>query len=243
MAKVNELLTNRLKQTSSKMADLAEKTSQGHLSSFAGVFRIHPLSSDELTKLEHLLMAFKTETQDLIDQDLKNLVNLTCEIKAINNQAAILHGERIKKAQEILKKYRDGAFTAWLISIYGNRQTPYNFLQYYEFYIQLSPELQYKLNEVPRQAIYTLASRHAPFQDKENFLKLYQGQTKNEFLSLIRRSFPLNRKDKRKENLSYQVFVYLKKIEALVQDQRFMVKKNQKKLMKQLLRNLLQKVS
>ena len=46
-----------------------------------------------------------------------------------------------KERKTILKNYRDGAFSAWLIATYGNRQTPYNFLQYYELYITLPEHL------------------------------------------------------------------------------------------------------
>lgn len=221
MGKFNELLSDRLKQKPSKMAELAQRASQGNLSSFAGVFRIHPLSSEESAKLENLLLSFKNDSQDSIENDLQLLSNITSEIKAINNQAAVLHGERIKKAQDILKKYRDGAFTNWLITTYGNRQTPYNFLQYYEFYLQLPVELHQKLYEVPRQVVYTLATRRASFKEKEDFIKNYKGETKNELLSLIRKVFPLNSRDLRKENLTQQVIIYLEKIQTLFEDKRF----------------------
>ena len=90
--------------------------------------------------------------------DLEFLTTITSEVKAINNQAIILHGERIKQCtRTFLTKYRDGAFSAWLISTYGNRQTPYNFLQYYEFYQSLNLELQKRMDDMPRQVVlYTL---------------------------------------------------------------------------------------
>src|ERR1700690_3631894 len=135
MSKVNDLLFNRLRQKFSKMTELAEISSKGNLSSFAGVFKVSPLTVQEKEDLEALLNDYKSESQYAIADDLSTLSSLTSEIKAINKKAAILHGERIQKAQEILKKYRDGAFSAWLVNTYGNRQTPYNFLQYYEFYL------------------------------------------------------------------------------------------------------------
>ncbi len=211
MSKVNDHLFNRLKQKFSKMTELAEISSKGNLSSFAGVFKVSPLTSQEKEDLEALLNDYKSESAYPIDDDLQNLSSLTSEIKAINNQAAILHGERIQKAQDILKKYRDGAFSAWLINTYGNRQTPYNFLQYYEFYLQLPPKLHPKLDEMPRQAIYTLASRDAPFEQKEEILKNYNGETKNQVLTLIRKTFPLDDRDGRKEDLGEQALISLKK--------------------------------
>jgi hypothetical protein len=238
MSKVNDLLTSRLKQKASKMTELAEIASRGNLSSFAGVFKINPLSVQEREDLETLLHNYKNEEQG-IDDDLRILAGITSEIKAINNQAAILHGERIKKAQEILKKYRDGAFSAWLITTYGNRQTPYNFLQYYEFYLELPQNLHSKLDEMPRQAVYTLASRDAPFEKKEAVLKNYRGETKNEVLTLIRKTFPLDDKDGRKEDLALQAINTLKKLELLFKERRFRPSRIQKETIQKLLKTLI----
>ncbi|HVW99484.1 MAG TPA: CT583 family protein, partial [Candidatus Babeliaceae bacterium] len=168
-------------------------------------------------------------------EDFKNLASLTSEIKAINNQAAILHGERIKKAQEILKKYRDGAFSNWLINTYGNRQTPYNFLQYYEFYLQLPLDLHSKLDEMPRQAIYTLASRNVPFEQKQDILKSYNGETKKEVLTLIRKTFPLDETDGRKEDLALQAITTLQSLQDLVEQKRFRPTPEQKEEIQNLL--------
>src|SRR5574342_945038 len=182
MSKVNDLLFSRLKQKFSKMTELAEATSKGQLTSFSGVFKVHPLSDVEQSTLEELLKSYQGEVEVSIEKDLYILSGLTSEIKAISNQAAILHGERIQKAQEVFKNYRDGAFSAWLLATYGNRQTPYNFLQYYEFYLSLPASLIPKLDEMPRQAVYTLASRDAPLEKKKELLENYHGETKNEVL-------------------------------------------------------------
>ena len=243
MSKVNDLLFNRLRQKFSKMTELAEVSSKGNLSSFAGVFKVSPLSPKEKEDLATLLNDYKSESAYPIEDDLKNLSSLTSEIKAINNQAAILHGERIQKAQTILKKYRDGAFSAWLMNIYGNRQTPYNFLQYYEFYLKLSPQLHPKLDEMPRQAIYTLASRDAPFEQKEEILKNYNGETKNQVLTLIRKTFPLEDHDGRKEDLSEQALIALKKLEELFSQKRFRPTDEQKLELQRLLATLSQHLS
>ncbi len=243
MSKVNDLLFNRFRQKFSKMTELAEISSKGNLSSFAGVFKVSPLTSQEKEDLETLLNEYKSESAYTISDDLLNLSSLTSEIKAINNQAAILHGERIQKAQEILKKYRDGAFSAWLINTYGNRQTPYNFLQYYEFYLQLPATLHPKLDEMPRQAIYTLASRDAPFDQKEELLKNYNGETKNEVLTLIRKTFPLEDRDGRREDLGEQAVIALKKLEELFIQKRFRPTDDQKLEIQKLLGTLTQHVS
>ncbi len=204
MAKMNSLLSQRLKMAGeklSKMTNLVELSSSGNLSSFSGVFRVTPLTEREHESLNVILNQFRDETQE-ITEDLSELSAITAEVKAINNQAIILHGERIKKAQGILKKYRDGAFSAWLVATYGNRQTTYNFLQYYELYITLPHPLHAKLDEMPRQAVYSLASREGAIDKKKEIIENYQGQPKQELLSLIRQTFPLAESDQRAQNLA-----------------------------------------
>ncbi len=202
MADVKSALQNRFKTESeaksSKMKELAKQTTSGNLSTFAGVFKVGSLTDTEQQSLQDLLDHYKTPKQET-ELDFSDLSAITSEVKAINNQAVILHGERIKKAQAILKKYKDGAFSAWLVYTYGNRQTPYNFLLYFEFYRSMEPLLQKQIDLMPRQAIYTLASRKGEIERKKHLIQTYKGETKNELLQLIRESFPLNENDKRKD--------------------------------------------
>ncbi|MCI0619341.1 pGP6-D family virulence protein, partial [bacterium] len=133
MSKFNDLLHLRFsknKDAKEKMTALVERANNGELSSFSGVFRVAQLNDKEKTDIEMILRSYRYSEIDDFETDLKALMAITSEVKAITNQAVILHGERIKRAQDILKKYREGAFTAWLFATYGNRQTPYNFLQY-----------------------------------------------------------------------------------------------------------------
>ena len=240
MSKINSLLSKRLEasQNLSKMKELAERSSQGNLSSFSGIFRITPLSPSEKEKIENILFSYKKESQETAS-DLSLLLDITSEVKAINNQAAILHGERIKKAQTILKNYQDGAFSAWLIATYGDRQTPYNFLQYYELTLQLPPPLHQKLDTMPRQAVYTLASRPAPLSQKEALIKEYQGQSKKETLDLIRQTFPLSHKDKRAQDFTNHAFSQLKALKELFEDPRFKPDQKQRNHLRALLKELL----
>jgi uncharacterized protein (DUF433 family) len=237
MSKVNSFLSQRFKVASekiSKMTGLAELSSSGHLSSFSGVFRVGTLSEKELAEIEMILTDYHNEGSDLT-LDLRMLSSITSEVKAINSQAAILHGERIKKAQEILKKYRDGAFTAWLLTTYGNRQTPYNFLQYYELYISLPETLHGKLDDMPKQAVYTLASRAGSLEKKEEIIKNYQGEPKQQLLTLIRDTFPLEDEDKRAEDRASQALTMLLKIHALTGQKNFKPSPEQKKKLQELL--------
>ncbi len=240
MAKVNNLLAERFKQATqklSKMTNLAQMSSSGNLSSFSGIFRVAPLSQTEEQSLQELLTTYGDESQN-IQQDLLTLISITSEVRAISNQAAILHGERIKKAQEILKGYRDGAFSSWLIGTYGNRQTPYNFLQYYELYMALPQQMHSKLDEMPRQAVYALASRDAPLDQKKELIENYRGEAKTEILSLIRKTFPLPQHDKRRENLAENAIELLSRLESLMKTSRFKTTATQKAKILRLIENI-----
>lgn len=244
MGKFNSLLSLRLKQkdkNSNKMTALAQRSNSGQLSGFSGVFRISELSDVEKEKIKDLLSDFGQETSDL-DQDFQSLIALTSEVKAITNQAVILHGERIKKAQTILKSYKEGAFTAWLMATYGNRQTPYNFLQYYDFYTNTSPKLQPVIDSMPRQAIYTLASRPGDQEKKEEIIKNYKGETKQEVLTEIRKVFPLPEQDKRNPILAPQVINLLKKAYTLTKSVHYKPSDKEKAVIEHLFVKLQEKI-
>ena len=232
MGRFNSLLSLRLKQKDSqkpKVTALAQRSRTGDLSSFSGVFRVSPLSSVEKDELSDLLKAFQEYEEYDSEKDLKELMHITSEVKAITNQAVMLHGERIKKAQNILKNYKEGAFTAWLITTYGNRQTPYNFLQYYEFYSAMPQDLHTTIDAMPRQAVYVLASRGGEIEKKTEMVKKYQGETKKVMISLIQREFPLDRDDKRLPNIANQSISSLMRIKDLLTHSLFDPTERQKK--------------
>lgn len=236
MGNVNALLNQRLKKgnQSSKMAVMAKQSANGNLTSFSGVFSVSELSDNEKGFLEALLREYAIK-EDHITADLPGLISITSEVKAINNQASILHGERIKKAHGILTRYRDGAFTAWLIAAYGNRQTPYNFMQYYEFYESMPKLLRPQIELMPRQAIYTLASREGPLDKKKKIVENYNGQTKNELLTMIREMFPLGTDDKRKQNIGESAILSLKRLRTLLDNKRVNLTRSQKQIISDLL--------
>lgn len=199
MAKTKPQLAARLRSSPAaieKVKELARTSSSGARSSFEGIFTSQELSDQEKIALQDLLKRYQTKDSSLT-KDFEQLKELHVEVKAITKQAIILHGERIEKAQAILKSYKDGAFSAWLTHTYGNRQTPYNLLQYYTLWKQLSLQEREQMEQIPRQAIYTLASRDADLERKLTFIRSYQGETKQELLEMIRQSFPLNHQDRR----------------------------------------------
>jgi len=216
MAKLSSILQGRFqKKEKPKMSELGSKTSQGELTPFSGLFGTPRSGEKEEKELSELLLKYASEEQIDVSKDLFSLLALTAEVKAINNQAALLHGERIKKAQEILKKYREGAFTAWLKCTYGNRQTPYNFLQYYEFYLKMPKVLHPQMEAMPRQAVYTLASREGEFSKKEEIVKNYKGESKQQMIALIRSFFPLSDDDKRREKVVENSIKQLERLKTL----------------------------
>ena len=247
MGKFNDLLNLRFKQKDkkpeqqNKITALAEKSTSGNLSTFAGLFKVTSLSAQEKETIHNILLNYAQKDFD-IEQDEKILLSLTAEVKAITNQAVILHGERIKKAQEILKKYQDGAFSAWLVATYGNRQTPYNFLQYYDLFSSMPTSLHKKFDQMPRQAIYTLASRNGNAEKKQEIIRNYSGETKKELLTLIRKIFPLAATDKRLPDIANQVIVSLKKVKDLTEMSSFRPTNKQKQLLSYLLEQLLKKI-
>ncbi len=239
MADVNALLSERLnkKQKKGKVTALGHKSASGNLSGFSGLFGVAELSERERETLMDLLEQYATDDVD-ITRDLKALEAITSEVKAINNQAALLHGERIKKAHSVFIKYQEGAFTAWLISTYGNRQTPYNLWQYYEFYTAMPKKLRPQVEAMPRQAVYTLASREGSLDVKKHIVESYDGETKHELLSLIRTQFPLATSDRRRQNITESAIVSLERVFATLRNNSVRMTKSQKKALLDLLESI-----
>jgi Uncharacterised protein family (UPF0137) len=239
MGKLNTILQERFRSKEKpKMSELAEKTTEGKLTVFSGLFGNATLGDQEKEGLSQLLQKYALDPSHDVSGDLKALLAITSEVKAINNQAAILHGERIKKAQEILKQYRDGAFTAWLISAYGNRQTPYNFLQYFEFCQQVPKTLRPQIDAMPRQAVYTLASREGPLAQKEEIVRNYRGETKQQMITLIRATFPLHENDRRQEDLAEGYVKQLQNMAKTFSKANIKVSGRQKKILLNLLETI-----
>ena len=71
--------------------------------------------------------------------------------------------------------------------------------------------LQKKTDEMPRQVIYTLASRAGEQKKKEEIIKQFNGESKETLLNLIREKFPLVRTDKRQSRPAKRIISVLKK--------------------------------
>ncbi len=207
MAKFTTLIQERfLKRKEKKLEAVASAASV-----FPNNFRMNEIGEKERSELAQILQKY-TLQEGQVDDDLRALIGITEQVRAITNQAAMLHGERIKQAQTLLKRYKDGAFTCWLKATYGNRQTPYNFLQYFEFYSKTPETLHKQIEAMPRQAVYTLASRSGEQAKKEEIVRGYNGETKQEMISRIRAEFPLKESDKRREDIAEGVIKALNRL-------------------------------
>ncbi|RDB31159.1 CT583 family protein [Candidatus Similichlamydia laticola] len=203
MSKLKDHLLQRLtrkKGSQKKMEVLADQAAQGHMSSFNGIFQVEPPSVQMILEFKEFLTQSqdKPVADDAIELDAQALSQIIQEVKAISSQAILLHGERIKKAQSIMKKYQEGTFTQWLLRAYGNRQTPYNLLQYYEFFQSVPKEHRDLIERAPKQTIYCLASRQGKMEEKIKILQNIHHYSKKEFLDVVRELFPLGQEDKRK---------------------------------------------
>ena len=115
---------------------------------------------------------------------------------------------------------------------------PYNFLQYYELYTSMPKNLHPKIESMPKQAIYSLASRTASTHKKRSFIEKCQKQNKQEILQLIRDQFPLAEYDKRQPNHYNTLVNLLNRVHlTLNQKKHTLTQKN-----KQTLQNLLNQI-
>ena len=133
-----------------------------------------------------------------IAQHVEQLTNITKQIKSIAAQSVLLHGERIKQAQDLLSNYREGAFSKWLMCTYGNRQSPYNMLRYYELYQNAPKDAQQMIESAPKKCVYVLASREGDDKTKLNLIQSHGDKPQAKFLHEIQQAFPITEIVKRK---------------------------------------------
>ena len=159
------------------------------------------LSKKEYSEIQKILVDDylpSNLSEEKVSEHLEEIANITKQIKCISAQSVLLHGERIKQAQKILSNYKDGAFTKWLMNTYGNRQTPYSMLRYYEFYQSAPKEARPLIEEAPKKCVYLLASREGDQDKKIELIKEYGRTPQSDFLLVIQDAFPLQETDRRK---------------------------------------------
>lgn len=170
---------------------------------FETFFETKPLGEKEIDQLYHILIEESTpNVKRMVANHLDQLKKLTEEIRSIDRQGLILMGERIEKARNILSNYGDkrGAFTKWLSLTFRSRQTAYNIMAYYELHKSLpSLDVQDSFKKIPQKAAYVLASREGDLKKKIKIILEHHSDAPEEFIKLVRKTFPLEATDKRKQ--------------------------------------------
>ncbi len=173
------------------------------VNNFTSVFDPRPLDKKESTGIEKLLADYFLPGrvhESQVEADLVHLKNVTAEIKAIMKQGAALAGERIKRAKEILKPYRDGAFSHWIDLTFGSRKTAYNMLAYFELYSNLpNHDSKEKFKKLPQKVAYILAAKDADIEDKIQIIENYHESSTDELMMLIQERFPVGDQDGRRK--------------------------------------------
>ena len=187
------------------------------VNSFNSVFNTQPLDSKESNEIERLLINnVQPDGKESVEKDIEQLKLITSEIKAIGRQGTILMGERVHRARELLKAYKDGTFTKWLESTFGTRKTAYNMLAYYELYTALPhDDLRERLKKLPQRAAYILASRDGDLDIKAEIISEYHDRTHDELVVLIQEKLPVALGDKRVVKTSNEKLIFM--IRELVQ--------------------------
>jgi len=202
MSKANDkalALMEKNKQSSENFKDAFEGAEKTEAVTFRAIFESTPLSENENIQIYNLLEdASGRLTEGEIGDDHQNLAEITTQIRAIERQSILLHGERIHKAQQILKKYHDGTFSKWLQLAYGNRQTPYSMLQFYDLFSRLEKDEKELINSMPKRAAYALASRAGEIEKKVAIIKEHYDSSPDEIIRAVQEAFPLKISDKRK---------------------------------------------
>lgn len=201
MSKTNDKMLALLQKPAVPFEEGFEERESSPKKTFRTEFISAPLSDEESQQIHRMLDASFTEGQfspEQVEVDHQNLTEITTQIRAIEKQSVLLHGERIYKAQNILKKYHDGTFSKWLQFTYGNRQTPYRMLQFYDLFNSLEKDEKELMNTMPKRAAYALASRAGEIDKKVEIIKEYHDSSPDEIIEAVQRAFPLNVTDKRK---------------------------------------------
>ena len=123
--------------------------------------------------------------EETVEVDINELKRLTKELKAISKQGVILIGERIAKAREILKKYKEQSFRDWLTLTYGSFKSGYNYVSFYDLHESLPDHLKGKFKEMPAKAAYVLASKDAPIERKAEIVEHHASEPAQNIITLI----------------------------------------------------------
>jgi hypothetical protein len=102
--------------------------------------------------------------------------------------------------------------------------------------------MQKCIDLMPKQVIYTLATRSAEIKEKESFILSYKGETKSELLARLRDLFPLEESDLRKQKVPEQLLQSLEKALKLSERKAFRPTKKEKESLLLLLAQIKERV-
>jgi hypothetical protein len=206
------------------------------VNSFHSVFDTKDLDTEEVNSLNSLLIeGVRSEgiSNEQVTKDLFILKQITAEIKAIGNQGTVLLGERVYKARDLLKFYKNGTFTRWLDSAFGSRKTGYNVLAYYELYSSLPhDDLRNRFKKLQQRTAYILASREGAIETKSEIINEYHDKSHNEIVILIQEKLPVSVRDRRVSKISIAKLLsnLQENIESLRQTMGTLTQKDKEKL-------------
>lgn len=185
MAKTSDLAAAFVKQSQSRVAPV----SRPPINAFSSLFSIQEATEQEYLSLEKLLTEGEATPHESIHEDVAKLARITQEVKAIKKQEMLLIGERISLARDIFKRHREKSFRQWLESTFGSFKTGYNYLSFYDLYLEIPPSLQDLLKEMPAKAAYVLASKKVTIEQKAEIVKEHAKESANEIIASIHHAF------------------------------------------------------
>jgi hypothetical protein len=188
MSKTQELAAAFL-QKAQAMRPVPMRTNS--INAFNALFAVQELSEQESRAIEKILVegyepgAF---SEDGVDADAFEIKRLTKELRAIKRQEMVLIGERIAQARDVFKKYQKRSFREWMDFTFGSFKTGYNYLAFFDLYSAMPIELREPLKEMPAKAVYVLASRKAPIEQKIELVRNSRSEERAEDLIALIRS-------------------------------------------------------
>jgi hypothetical protein len=202
------------------------------VNTFTSVFGKSELEEREASSIEQLVIQYAmpchvSKSQSI--QDVEEMKQLTAEIRSVGKRCLVLIGERVFKVRDILKRYKEGSFTQWLIGTFGCRRTGYNYLTYYEFYKQLpNNELKEGFKKFPQKFAYKLASRKGDIGIKCDIVREYCTFPLEEIYKIIDEMLPLKSEERLKHKVNDDLLIsrFLNSLEHLSKRKRLLSNEN-----------------
>lgn len=165
------------------------------------------------------------------NQDLEKLLEISMFIDITTIKNRLEHGKIILAVQEILKGgegkevgYKDGCFTAWLIKVYGNKQTAYNHMRYTNLYNHLEDDVKKIYLKMPFTAAAALEPRglvekEGTIEVKPEVIEIIKGspnKSRDDLMCETREKFPTEKKESKK-NRAKKLISLLNRASAIIE--------------------------